>query len=92
MDAAQALADLTEISAQIEAAILLDAQGSVVAASVDSARAEALAGSARELFAAAERGNPRPFANLDAGLLFIDHHQPVVVIFNALSKQGDDRL
>jgi predicted regulator of Ras-like GTPase activity (Roadblock/LC7/MglB family) len=56
MEAAQALADLTEISSQIESAILVDAQGKVVASTLtDAARAEAMARSARELLAAAER-------------------------------------
>jgi predicted regulator of Ras-like GTPase activity (Roadblock/LC7/MglB family) len=56
MEAAQALADLTEISSQIESAVLVDAQGSVVASTLsDSAQAEAMARSARELLSAAER-------------------------------------
>ena len=56
MEAAQALADLTEISSQIESAILVDAQGAVVASTLgDPARAEAMARAARELLGAAER-------------------------------------
>ena len=56
MDPAQALSDLTEISAQIESAILVDAQGAVVASTLgDPARAEAMARAARELLAAAGR-------------------------------------
>ncbi len=55
MDASQALADLTEISAQIEAAVILDSAGSVLASSsADSARSDALARAAGELFGAAE--------------------------------------
>jgi predicted regulator of Ras-like GTPase activity (Roadblock/LC7/MglB family) len=56
MDAAEALADLAEISSQIETAVLVDAQGSVAASTfADPARAEATARAARELLAAAER-------------------------------------
>jgi len=55
MDAAQALADLTEVSTQIRAAVLIDADGRVAASSgIDQAKAEAIAGSARKLLAAAE--------------------------------------
>ena len=60
MDAAQALADLTEISAQIEAAVLARADGSVVASTFRQAgRGEDLARAAVELVAAAgeARGN-----------------------------------
>jgi predicted regulator of Ras-like GTPase activity (Roadblock/LC7/MglB family) len=54
MDAGQALADLTEISAQIEAAVLAGHDGSVVASTVeDDAKAGALAERALELLAAA---------------------------------------
>jgi predicted regulator of Ras-like GTPase activity (Roadblock/LC7/MglB family) len=56
MEAAQALADLTEISTQIESAILVDAKGAVVASTLaDPGRAEVVARAARELLAAAER-------------------------------------
>jgi predicted regulator of Ras-like GTPase activity (Roadblock/LC7/MglB family) len=55
MDAAEALADLIEISTQIETAVLVDGQGKVAASNlVDSSQAEALARSARDLLAAAE--------------------------------------
>jgi predicted regulator of Ras-like GTPase activity (Roadblock/LC7/MglB family) len=60
MDAAQALADLTEISAQIEAAVLAGADGSVVASTFSQeGRGEELARAAVELVAAAgeARGN-----------------------------------
>lgn len=54
MDAAQALADLTEISSQIEAAVLAEADGSVVASTFREAnRGKELAGAAVELVAAA---------------------------------------
>jgi predicted regulator of Ras-like GTPase activity (Roadblock/LC7/MglB family) len=60
MDAAQALADLTEISAQIEAAVLARTDGSVVASTFQQeGRGEELARAAVELVAAAgeARGN-----------------------------------
>lgn len=47
MDAAQALADLTEISSQIEAAVLFDETGTVAAATI--ADGAALAGAASRL-------------------------------------------
>jgi predicted regulator of Ras-like GTPase activity (Roadblock/LC7/MglB family) len=54
MDAAQALADLTEISAQIEAAVLAQADGSVVASTfTEPSRGEELARAAADLVAAA---------------------------------------
>jgi predicted regulator of Ras-like GTPase activity (Roadblock/LC7/MglB family) len=55
MNAAQALADLTEISAQIEAAVLAAADGSVVASTFrEPSRGDELARAAAELVAAAE--------------------------------------
>ena len=60
MDAAQALADLTEISAQIEAAVLAEADGSVVASTFrQEGRGEELARAAVDLVSAAgeARGN-----------------------------------
>src|SRR5438876_10925053 len=50
MDAAQAVADLTEISSQIEAAVLFDESGSVQASTLaDGPSAEALARGAADL-------------------------------------------
>jgi predicted regulator of Ras-like GTPase activity (Roadblock/LC7/MglB family) len=55
MDAQQALADLTEISSQIQAAVVFDQNGKVAGATLtDSGRAEELAAAARELLAAAD--------------------------------------
>ena len=55
MDAQQAVADLTGISSQIEAAVVFDEEGKVAAATLDdSARADDLAGTAQQLLAAAE--------------------------------------
>jgi predicted regulator of Ras-like GTPase activity (Roadblock/LC7/MglB family) len=55
MDAAQALSDLTEISSQIEAAIVLDTDGSELASTLDDARTKELSSAARELLAAVGR-------------------------------------
>ena len=55
MDAQQALADLTEISSQIRAAVVFDGQGKVAGSTLDdAARADELARSAAELLAIAE--------------------------------------
>ncbi len=55
MDAAQALADLTEISAQIEAAVLAEHDGSVVASTLaDESASKSLADAAANLLSAAE--------------------------------------
>src|SRR4051812_45840149 len=52
MDAQQALADLTEISSQIQAAVVFDDSGSIAAStSPDEARARALADGAARLLA-----------------------------------------
>ena len=56
MDPAQALSDLTEVSSQIEAAVVLDKSGGLVGATIsDGVRAGELAQAARELLAAAGR-------------------------------------
>ena len=55
MDAQQALADLTEISSQIQSAVVFDDQGNVAGSTLsDSGSANGLAKSAGELLAAAE--------------------------------------
>ena len=54
MPTAEALKDLTEISTQIEAAVVLDREGTVLASTLDDDRAGRLAGSALELLRAAE--------------------------------------
>jgi predicted regulator of Ras-like GTPase activity (Roadblock/LC7/MglB family) len=70
VDAAQALADLTEISTQIEAAVVTDADSAVLASTfADEGRARRLASAANELLAAAEqvRGeSSAPLAQLEA--------------------------
>ena len=52
--AVNALADLTEISAQIETAVVFDREGTVVASTVDDEKAGRLAAMALELMRAAE--------------------------------------
>jgi predicted regulator of Ras-like GTPase activity (Roadblock/LC7/MglB family) len=61
VDAAQALADLVEISAQIEAAVLAEADGTVLASTLaDGERAQAVAQDAVELLAVAAGGAGEP--------------------------------
>jgi predicted regulator of Ras-like GTPase activity (Roadblock/LC7/MglB family) len=55
---AQALADLTEISTQVEAAVVFDREGTVLGSTVDDERAGRLAGEALELLRAAEEARP----------------------------------
>ena len=58
MDAQQALADLTEISSQIQAAVVFDGKGKLAGSTVaDHRRADSLAASAAELLAAADQVN-----------------------------------
>jgi predicted regulator of Ras-like GTPase activity (Roadblock/LC7/MglB family) len=55
MNTQQALADLTEISSQIQAAVVFDDQGKVAGSTLsEGGRADELARAARELLAAAE--------------------------------------
>ena len=55
MDAQQALADLTEISSQVQTAVIFDAKGKVTGSTLpDTGRAEGLVEAASELLAAAE--------------------------------------
>jgi predicted regulator of Ras-like GTPase activity (Roadblock/LC7/MglB family) len=72
MDAATALADLTEISTQVDAAVLLDEAGAVLAAAPDdSARSERLARMAVDLLAAARErseSSGRVLTQLEAAL------------------------
>jgi len=75
MDPAAALADLLEVSSQIEAAVLFRIDGSVIASTFDDElRASRLAHCARRLFDAAEEGErggpaPRPLSQLEAATL-----------------------
>ena len=67
---AQALADLTEISSQIESVVAFDREGTVVASTVDDERAGRLASTALELFSAAEEHGTdgKELAQLDVAL------------------------
>lgn len=60
MDAAQALAELTELSSQIERAVVLRADGSVLGSTLDDSATETLARTAIELVAAAFELRPAP--------------------------------
>jgi predicted regulator of Ras-like GTPase activity (Roadblock/LC7/MglB family) len=61
VDAAQALADLVEISAQIEAAVLAETDGTVLASTLaDEERAQAVARDAVELLQTAAGGAGEP--------------------------------
>jgi predicted regulator of Ras-like GTPase activity (Roadblock/LC7/MglB family) len=75
VDAAQALADLVEISAQIEAAVLAAADGTVLASTLaDDERAQAVARDAVELLqaAAGQAGEPTQLeAALPEGSVFV---------------------
>jgi predicted regulator of Ras-like GTPase activity (Roadblock/LC7/MglB family) len=56
MDAASSLADLTEISSQVEAAVVLDNAGAVVASTLaDPERSARLAGAGLDLLGAADK-------------------------------------
>jgi predicted regulator of Ras-like GTPase activity (Roadblock/LC7/MglB family) len=80
VDAATALADLTEISSEIEAAVILDANGAVLAATEDDGGAERLARAGVELLRVArerlsgERRAPTQIeAALREGSVFVVH-------------------
>ena len=61
MDPQQALADLVEISTQIETAILIDPSGNVLASTLaDDAQARDLAQTARRLLSEADAARPDP--------------------------------
>src|ERR1051326_7070370 len=78
MDAEQALADLTEISSQIQAAVVFDEQGEVAAATLEEGRASALAAGAGRLLQQAQDlkgGSGAPLIQLevatDEGSVFV---------------------
>jgi len=69
MDAQQALADLTEISSQVQAAVVFDDQGKVAAATLEEGRAGTLAAGARRLLEQAQQvrvGGGDPLIQLEA--------------------------
>jgi predicted regulator of Ras-like GTPase activity (Roadblock/LC7/MglB family) len=67
MNAHQALADLTEISSQIQAAVVFDDKGKVAGSTLDDERGERLARCAQELLTAAEsvRGGESTLTQLE---------------------------
>jgi predicted regulator of Ras-like GTPase activity (Roadblock/LC7/MglB family) len=69
--AAQALADLTEISTQVQAAVVFDREGTVIASTLDDERAGRLTSTALELVRAADEARlegVRELAQLDITL------------------------
>ena len=71
MDAASALADLTEISSQVEAAVVLDGSGAVVASTLaDPGRSARLARAGLDLLGAADKrfAGDRALTQLEAAL------------------------
>jgi predicted regulator of Ras-like GTPase activity (Roadblock/LC7/MglB family) len=87
MDAAQALADLTQVSSQIEGAVLADAEGTVRASTFADGKGKQVAVAALELLAAAEeaRGEParaelsQVLAAMREGAVFVVRQDPYVV-------------
>jgi hypothetical protein len=65
---ADALAHLTEISTQIQAAVVFDREGTVLGSIVDDDRAGRLAEKALELFRAAEQQSGQELVQLDVAL------------------------
>ena len=65
---AEALAHLTEISTQIEAAVVLDREGTVLGSTVDDDRAGRLAEAALALFRAADEQAEQELVQLDVVL------------------------
>ena len=98
MDAATALADLTEISTQVEVAVLLDDSGAVLAAAPDdSTRSERLARTAVDLLAAARErseSSGRTLTQLEAALregsVFVarDDGRSIVAVTGASPTSG----
>lgn len=66
--AADALSHLTEISTQIQAAVVFDREGTVLGSIVDDERAGRLAEKALELYRAAEQRGGRELVQLDVAL------------------------
>ncbi|HST15815.1 MAG TPA: hypothetical protein VLJ44_13285 [Gaiellaceae bacterium] len=58
MDAAQAIADLTEISPQVQRVVVIAADGSIVGSNADPAAAKKLVDGATQLIGAAEERRP----------------------------------
>ena len=84
MDPAQALADLTEISSQIQAAVLADESGAVIASTFsDAGRGQRAARTAAELLRAAEGAGRAGLVQLEAatqlGSVFVVRDGPRLV-------------
>jgi predicted regulator of Ras-like GTPase activity (Roadblock/LC7/MglB family) len=88
VDAQQALADLTEISSQIRAAVLLDSKGAVTASTLGDDQAKRMAEAASELLSAAERTRPGlgpgtltqfEVATLEGSVFVVRDHGRVIV-------------
>lgn len=58
VDAAQAIADLTEISPQVQRVVMIAQDGSLIGSNVDPAAAQKLVDGARDLIGAAEELRP----------------------------------
>jgi predicted regulator of Ras-like GTPase activity (Roadblock/LC7/MglB family) len=84
VDAAQALSELTALSAQITSAIVVDGDGAPLASTLDDDRAGGLAQTVQELLAAADRvGDGRPVLQLEVatadGSVFLVRDGDVVI-------------
>lgn len=97
MDAEAALADLMEVSSQVEAAVLVDGAGEVRGATLrDEERARELAALARELLEAADAAEPRraPVRQLEAatpdGNVFVvrDEQRAIVATTSSAAISG----
>ncbi len=95
MDAAEALEDLTEISSQIEAAVLISADGKTLASTIDDdARAGRLAAAVQALVDAAGTGGGEQLVQLEAatseGSLFVarDDERVVAAVTKAEPTAG----
>jgi predicted regulator of Ras-like GTPase activity (Roadblock/LC7/MglB family) len=95
VDAAEALKDLTEISSQIEAAVLLSADGEVLAATIeDGARAERLVAAVTALVGAASVDGGQQLVQLEAatdiGSVFVarDDERVVAAVTKAEPTAG----
>jgi predicted regulator of Ras-like GTPase activity (Roadblock/LC7/MglB family) len=66
MDAAQAIAGLTEISPQVRRVVVIDADGAIIGSNVSDDAARRLADGARTLLEEADAVRPEPVAQLEA--------------------------
>ena len=100
MEAAAALAELAELSSQVEQAVVLRADGSVLAATPEGSPPEALASTALELIAVAEPVSPLALSahasELDelegAGLARLDRTGEVVLAHRQAASIAESAL